>query len=372
MKIGIIVTHPTQFDVPVFRLGNDIIDVIFIDQKRMSNIFDPELQMNVSWDTDNTKGYTFSILPVKNKYYWLYKKLKSEKYDLIITCGYFKAAYIFSIIVGKLFSKKNSIRVDTVEYNNVSGYKKLQKRGLYKLLGLFIDHYFVASSLTKNFLIANKVEERNISFFGYVIETEVFKNASNLHEAEKYSLREELNIPNNCNILLCVSKHNQREAPFDTIEAFAKLNRKDLHLLLIGDGPMHTALQQRIRELGIEDSVALPGYISYTLLPKYYGLASVFIHDSHDEPWGVSVHEAIASGLPVVASDRVGAAIDQIINGSNGFIFKHGDVAELTKCIKEVLLLSKEIILDSNQRVLNQFTYEIILDNIKLVAAGSA
>ena len=61
-------------------------------------------------------------------------------------------------------------------------------------------------------------------------------------------------------------------------------------------------VKQRAVELGIRN-VTFAGYVHFSQLPVYYSIANVFVHDSHNEPWGVSVQEAIACGLPV-ASDK--------------------------------------------------------------------
>jgi glycosyltransferase involved in cell wall biosynthesis len=55
------------------------------------------------------------------------------------------------------------------------------------------------------------------------------------------------------------------------------------------------------------------------------------------EPWGLVVNEAMASGTPVLASDRVGSARDLIEPGQNGWIFPAGDVAALAATLQAAL-----------------------------------
>jgi len=62
-------------------------------------------------------------------------------------------------------------------------------------------------------------------------------------------------------------------------------------------------------------------------LAAEYVAADVFALLSPHEPWGVVVNEAAASGLPLVLSDRVGAAYDLLRDGENGFLVPAGDVA---------------------------------------------
>jgi glycosyltransferase involved in cell wall biosynthesis len=75
--------------------------------------------------------------------------------------------------------------------------------------------------------------------------------------------------------------------------------------------------------------VLLPGFKQYPDLPAYYGLASAFIHASTTEQWGLVVNEAMASGLPVLVSNRCGCAQDLVREGVNGFTFDPYNVEEM-------------------------------------------
>ena len=92
-------------------------------------------------------------------------------------------------------------------------------------------------------------------------------------------------------------------------------------LVLLGDGPLRPALCSQLHALGLDASVHLPGFIQYEELPVYYGLAETFVHASTTEQWGLVVNEAMASGLPVLVSNRCGCASDLVKEGENGIIF---------------------------------------------------
>jgi glycosyltransferase involved in cell wall biosynthesis len=71
-------------------------------------------------------------------------------------------------------------------------------------------------------------------------------------------------------------------------------------------------------------------------------MADVFVLPSKEEPWGMVVAEAMCFGLPVITSDRVGAAMDLVKDGYNGFIFPAGNSKELANCIEKLINLSSE------------------------------
>ena len=76
----------------------------------------------------------------------------------------------------------------------------------------------------------------------------------------------------------------------------------------LGDGPLRETLNSQLSTLNLHEHVHLPGFKPYDELPVYYALANAFVHASTTEQWGLVVNEAIASGLPVIVSDRCGCA----------------------------------------------------------------
>jgi glycosyltransferase involved in cell wall biosynthesis len=92
-------------------------------------------------------------------------------------------------------------------------------------------------------------------------------------------------------------------------------------LVLLGDGPLKPALLNLIDNLGLRESVRLFGFKQCEELPAFYALAKVFVHASTTEQWGLVVNEAMASGLPVLVSNRCGCAQDLVQEGVNGFTF---------------------------------------------------
>lgn len=99
--------------------------------------------------------------------------------------------------------------------------------------------------------------------------------------------------------------------------------------VLLGDGPMRPELCLLISLLGLEGCVHMPGFKQYDALPSYYAGASAFIHASKTEQWGLVVNEAMASGLPVLVSNRCGCATDLVREGFNGWTFDPGDQKQL-------------------------------------------
>jgi glycosyltransferase involved in cell wall biosynthesis len=117
-------------------------------------------------------------------------------------------------------------------------------------------------------------------------------------------------------------------------------NKAPWDLVVLGDGPLKTDLRRLISDLRLNEHVHLPGFKPYDELPIYYALANAFVHASTTEQWGLVVNEAIASGLPVIVSDRCGCA-PELVNG-NGFTFDPTNEDELLTRLLEMASLSDQ------------------------------
>lgn len=107
-------------------------------------------------------------------------------------------------------------------------------------------------------------------------------------------------------------------------------------LVLSGDGPLRDDIEQKIYDLGIQDSVHLPGFLQQQDLLPYFANATCLIHASTQEQWGLVVNEAMAAGLPVIVSNRCGCFEDLVIESVNGFGFDPTNMQQLTDLMHRV------------------------------------
>ncbi len=107
-------------------------------------------------------------------------------------------------------------------------------------------------------------------------------------------------------------------------------------LVILGDGPLRSALNSQLSTLNLHGHVHLPGFKQYDELPAWYARASAFVHVSTHEPWGLVVNEAMAAGLPVLVSNRCGCAPDLVVEGRNGFTFDPTDSRQLAALMSDM------------------------------------
>jgi glycosyltransferase involved in cell wall biosynthesis len=106
--------------------------------------------------------------------------------------------------------------------------------------------------------------------------------------------------------------------------------RADIALLIVGEGPERKSLEKRAQNL---PQVFFLGFRDWDDLPRFYAAADLFVLPSVREQWGLVVNEAMASGLPVVATRKVGAAQDLIIEGQSGYSVPENDAEALASAI---------------------------------------
>jgi glycosyltransferase involved in cell wall biosynthesis len=100
------------------------------------------------------------------------------------------------------------------------------------------------------------------------------------------------------------------------------------HLVLAGRGELPTHLKQLITELGLTDCVSVRSDVPQDDLPSLYRGASVYLQTSHEEGLGISVLEAMASGLPVVSTETAGTQ-QTVAHGETGWLVSQDSDVEV-------------------------------------------
>lgn len=138
------------------------------------------------------------------------------------------------------------------------------------------------------------------------------------HE-EKRRLREDLGMPERSVVVMFVGSGFERKGLLYLIRAIGLLkDRAEIRLLVVGKGSASKYMNEAAR-LGIADRVVFKGAIEGAV--KYYPCADIFALPSLYEPFGNACLEAMACGLPVVASEAVGVS-EMITHGVNGAVVK--------------------------------------------------
>ena len=96
-------------------------------------------------------------------------------------------------------------------------------------------------------------------------------------------------------------------------------NQKRVRLMLVGGGPMLAELQKTAAQLGVAGQVICTDFIDAPQIPDYFAAGDIFVFASRTETQGVSISEALVSGLPCVVVGALGAA-EAVTPHENGFV----------------------------------------------------
>src|SRR5262249_17437264 len=119
------------------------------------------------------------------------------------------------------------------------------------------------------------------------------------------AMRDKLGLPSDRPIALAVGHLNENKGLHILIEAVARLRSPDVMLVIVGEGPDRSRLENQIRGCGLVEKVKLVGTLPHHELSSWYSAADIFCLASSREGCPNVVLEAMACGRPVVAT-RVG------------------------------------------------------------------
>ena len=212
-------------------------------------------------------------------------------------------------------------------------------------------------------------------FVGYdVVDNEYFRQRAEEVRSQKSEVREKYRLPEN--YFLASARFIEKKNLPRLIRAYAEYREKPeltgsapWDLVLLGDGPLRETLNSQLSTLNLHANVHLPGFKRYDELPVYYAFAKAFVHASTTEQWGLVVNEAVASGLPVIVSDRCGC-VPELVNG-NGFTFDPFAELQLASLLLQITLLPEDErrrLAEASCRIAENFTPARFSDGLERAA----
>lgn len=271
------------------------------------------------------------------------KLLKLFKIPVILTVHTYFTYEMISmgiILDNSSFSQKMSIKYEKKAYESVS-------------------HMITVDRRLKEYLVDMGVDNNKIDVMFNPVDTERFIPRDN-----KNRYKHMFGLPENKKILLCPRRLEKKNGVIYPLLAFSELNRKDLTLVYAGDGQEKEKIKSLIERNGLEKEVLLLGSVNHEKMNFLYNAADIVlipsIHsEGMEEASSISALEAMASGVPVIASD-IGGLSDIIKDKFNGMLIPDGDVKLLTETILKLLNNSKlydNISKNSVQCANNKFSY---------------
>jgi glycosyltransferase involved in cell wall biosynthesis len=173
------------------------------------------------------------------------------------------------------------------------------------------------------------VSDDRIHHVPHVVDFERLARGARLAEAERDRLRAELGVRGVT--FVYVGRLWAGKGLRYLLDAFVRLEAQDVgevSLLFVGDGSDEDELRGRARAQGLRN-VVFCGFQGEDVLPRLYAASDVFVFPTLGDPFGMVVLEAMACGLPVIATTAAGEISDRVVEGLNGFLVAPGSSDQL-------------------------------------------
>lgn len=203
------------------------------------------------------------------------------------------------------------------------------------------DAIVVYGQHVKSYLVSEGVSPERIFVAAHATDNSFY--GQEVSQKEKEVLLDRLGIRPEQRVILYLGRLEESKGVHYLLHAFAKIHRPDVVLVIAGNGTLQKGIEKVADELGIQQNIRMAGYVAIEDAPQFYSIAWMYVLPSitvatGKEPWGLVVNEAFNQGVPVIATDAVGAAAGGLIqDGYNGFIVKEQNPLELAGAMDRLI-----------------------------------
>lgn len=318
-----------------------IVDLIRVLRQRHPEISLRVLYLHAAltqpWEVGFDDGVS-ELLPASSKEASkvLLRAIRAGDFDILHLAGWGHPLLMEALIMGGCFGRIISVESDTQLPEREPFWKAIVKRLLYPLLFSRIAMFFPGGSRQQRYFRHYGVPERKIRMAQMTVDvTSILQRTSNARQNVE-AVKAQWGLPLEDVIFLYIGRlDNFKGGVQDLLKAFEAIavRNNGATLVIAGDGELRASVEAAVAH---NEKIRYLGRLPYDKVLGLYPVGDVLILPSHFDNWGLVVNEAMAAGLPVIASDRVGCVDDLVQHGSTGLIFPSGDRAALEKAMQRL------------------------------------
>ncbi|MBZ5534092.1 MAG: glycosyltransferase family 4 protein [Acidobacteriia bacterium] len=371
-RLAILASHVIQYQDPLFKaLGAHPafdVEVFFCSDSGAKPYMDSGFGREVKWDIDLLQGYKFQFLRNLSRPgasgFWgainpqIVSKIRKGKFDALLVHGWATCTIWAAIMAALVLKVPILMRGDSNPLRPVPLWKRAMKKAVLVPLFKCIRGFLAIGTHNANFYKGFGAPENKIFLVPFAVNNAFFFAAAERLRGSREAVRQRIGVPPGLPVILFCGKLSDVKRPLDLLTAFAPL-QQEASLVFVGDGPLKAPLQEHVAKKDVRN-VHFAGFKNQSELPEFYAAADIFVLPSEFEPWGLTVNEAMCFGLPVIASDRVGAGGDLVKDRENGFIFPYGDVQQLASLLATLVrdtALRKQMA-DRSRAIIEHWSYD--------------
>jgi glycosyltransferase involved in cell wall biosynthesis len=377
-KLAIVSSHPIQYNAPLFALlakepSIDLMVFYTWGEQAIGPKYDPDFKKTIEWDIPLLEGYAYTFIentssnPGSHHFRGiinpsLNQEMESWGAQVIWVWGWAFHSHLKAI---RHFNGKVPVwfRGDSTLLDESKGFsiKKYARRLFLCWVYKHIDKAFYVGTHNKAYYKTHGVKETELVYAPHAIDNDRFVDHTGEYERNAHNWRAELGFTAEDFVLLFAGKLETKKNPFFLVELAHRIENKKVKFLVVGNGELEADMKLKTKN---ESRFVFLDFQNQSKMPILYRMANLFVLPSSgpNETWGLALNEALACGIPILASDKCGGAID-LINTSNGFVLHSPTNYDETV---QFFNLCTEFKKDSIQKEhISVFNYNRIIEKVK-------
>lgn len=326
MKVLWLANIPSPYRVDFFNELGKYCELTVLFEKKASS------ERDSSWKQykfENFQGIILKGINIKVDTAFcpsVIKFILKREYDFIIVTNFTDCTGMLAISIMRKFGVKYWLESDGGFAKSGKGFTEKVKKHFIEKAELYLS---TGTSHDEYYLKYGAVKEKIKNYpFSSIYEKDIMKRI--LTKEEKIKIRNELDIQEE-KVVLAIGQFIHRKGFDILLKACMELDNT-VGIYFIGGKPPKEYL-----DLVGNANIHFKKFMSKQNILKYCRASDVFVLPTREDIWGLVINEAFACGIPVVSTERCGAAIQLIQNGRNGYIVPVDDVEALQRKINEIL-----------------------------------
>lgn len=294
--------------------------------------YDPDFGKEIEWDIPLLEGYNYTFLQNTSKdpgsHHFkgiinpsLNKEIEAWGPDVVWVWGW---AFDSHLKAMRYFKGKVSVwfRGDSTLLDESPGFalKKIARRLFLTWVYSYIDKAFYVGTHNNAYFKAHGLKDSQLVYAPHAIDNERFTEEKYEYQTAINELRINFNIHESSIVFLFAGKFEPKKNPFFMVQLANHLRSDQYKFIFVGNGK----LENELKRTSISDRrIVFMEFQNQTMMPILYRLSSFYVLPSigPGETWGLAINESLASGTPVIASEKCGGTLD-LINSTNGYVLK--------------------------------------------------
>ena len=347
MRLAYLVSHPIQYQAPLFRElarrpGVDF-TALFCHDHGVQPTFDAQFGRVIRYDVPLLEGYSCRFLrnlaprastgttgQINPE---VLVSIAAGEFDAVIAHGYSTITNLLAVL-----GPRRHTRILMRGDSNLTLRRTPTKRVIKQIIlrGLFscVDHFLPVGTHNRAYYASYGVADDRMTFAPYSVDNDHFVRGAAEARRDPNAARHKLGLPSNIPLFLFCAKMISKKRPLDALHAIARVRaHTPCGLVYVGDGELSSQVDGEIERKELNPYVYRLGFRNQSELPFIYGACDALVLPSDNEPWGLVVNEAMAAGMTAIVSDQVGAGPDL---ADPDCIFPAGDIGALAVILQRL------------------------------------